>query len=88
MTCRLCCRFVTAPTLRLRGLTACQRETFDFRYKWKDRLVDGKYVLQGLQGSQIVWSEKNKTWSVTNMFGARHSTLRLREGFKNSSSID
>ena len=79
MTCRLCCRFVTAPTLRLRGLTACQRETFDFRYKWKDRLVDGKYVLQGLQGSQIVWSEKNKTWSVTNMFGAGHSTLRLSE---------
>ena len=40
-------------------------------------LVDGKYVLQGLQGSQIVWTESNKSWTVSNMFRTSYSTVRL-----------
>ena len=72
------CRFHSAPTLRLRGLSPCQLELFDQKYKWKNILQEEKYVLQGLQGSQIRWTESDQSWSVSSKFGApQAATIRL-----------
>ena len=72
------CRFHSAPTLKLRGLSPCQLEIFDEKYKWKNSLQDEKYVLQGRQGSQISWTASNRSWTVSSKFGARQSgTIRL-----------
>ena len=72
------CRFHSAPTLRLRGLSPCLLEMFDSKFKWKNSLVDGKYVLQGREGSQMSWTASNKSWSVSTKFGARQAgSIRL-----------
>ena len=72
------CRFHSAPTLRLRGLSPCLLEMFDSKFKWKNSLLEGKYVLQGREGSQITWTASNKSWSVSTKFGARQAgSIRL-----------
>ena len=74
------CRFHSAPSLRLRGLSPCQLQMFDSKFKWKNSLEDGKYILQGLEGSQITWSAANQTWTVSSKFGARwQGSIRLTD---------
>ena len=74
------CRFHSAPSLRLRGLSPCQLQMFDSKFKWKNSLEDGKYILQGLEGSQITWSADNKTWTVSSKFRARRpASIRLTD---------
>ena len=50
------CIFTSVPTFILRGMSFCQTEHFDQKYKWTESLQDNRYVLQGLQGSRIASS--------------------------------
>ena len=77
---RICyfCSFSVRPTFTLRGMSVCLTDNFDHKYKWTDVLHDGKYVLQGLQGSRITWTESNKTWTVSSKFNRDFLQLYLQ----------
>ena len=66
------------PTFILRGMSFCQTEHFDQKYKWTESLQDNRYVLQGLQGSRIAWTESNQTWTISSRFDREARTVYLQ----------
>ena len=72
------CAFRVRPTFTLRGMSFCLTQHFDQQYKWTETLQDDKYVLRGLQGSRITWTESNKTWSISSRFKRGPGQLYLQ----------
>ena len=71
------CDFKKRPEYKLRGLSLCQMENFDYKYKWTNMIIDGKYVLRGYKGSLIFWNETNKTWKITGNFGKKQKQITI-----------
>ena len=72
------CTFTSVPTFILRGMSFCQTEHFDQRYKWTPSLQDNRYVLLGLRGSRIAWTEANQTWTISSRFSKEARTIYLQ----------
>ena len=72
------CNFTSVPTFILRGMSFCQTEHFDQKYKWTSGLQDGRFILLGLQGSRITWTEANQTWVISSRFNREARTIYLQ----------
>ena len=59
-------------------MSFCQTEHFDQKYKWTESLQDNRYVLLGLKGSRIAWTESNQTWTISSRFDKEWRTLELQ----------
>ena len=71
------CNFQKRPEYTLRGLSLCQMENFDYKYKWTEETVDDRYVLRGYTGSVIYWNKNNNTWKITGGLGTTNREMLL-----------
>ena len=71
------CNFLKRPEYTLRGLSLCQMETFDYKFKWTDEILDDRYVLRGYTGSVIYWNKNNNTWKITGGLGKKNKEMVL-----------
>ncbi|XP_023337751.1 uncharacterized protein LOC111708564 [Eurytemora carolleeae] len=59
------CQLPQEPVLHLRGVSSCDSNYFDIKYKRSSSLSGNKYILSGYTGSEITWNETGRSWILT-----------------------